>query len=154
MNVINNLRVFKLLCGSPHTSMCNNVFHAAAGPHYFIAWHWIILLSAVHTNDTVTDWMFYSDVLHGSSCKCSNQSHWMCCCQYLPKFKIFSFMPCWGTLHRSHWVSFCGTTVEICSGNLDLFIISGPKVNVNCKATCYSNFFRFGPYLHSHVSSG
>ena len=63
-------RVFKLLHRSSHTSMCNNVFRAAAGHNYFIARHWIIIImGTVHTNDTVADCMFYSEVLHGSSCK-------------------------------------------------------------------------------------
>lgn len=60
-------------------------------------------------------------------------------CQYLPKFEIFSFLPYWGTLHTSAFF-YCWTR-EICSENVVLFIISGPKVNVHCKATCYSLHF-------------
>lgn len=59
-------------------------------------------------------------------------------CQSL---KSFSFLPYWGTLHGSEWVTFCGITTESCSGNSALFNLFGPKLNVSCKATCYSLSF-------------
>lgn len=61
--------------------------------------------------------------------------------QYLPKFEIFSFLPYWGTLHGSDWVTFCGRTTESCSGNSALFNLFGPKLNVSFKATRYSLSF-------------